>query len=148
MKCALIAMALLLGALFPARAHILPLVADDGWTEALNLRGAACFHKPNTFVDPRLDEHCRRGHVAHRTARARPAGRFACNADVLRSEELAGAPIFYHHVRAALRVTPPGKPAFETTIEGLTPWQVPPPRKGGKLRLWCDPASPSFVTLN
>jgi hypothetical protein len=67
--------------------------------------------------------------------------RVVCLVEVVHSEELPGAPIFQNHVRAALRVTPPDAPSFETTVEKLIPFQVPPPRKGQRRRLLCDPAS-------
>jgi hypothetical protein len=59
--------------------------------------------------------------------------------DVLDSEELPGAPIFQTLVRARLLVTPAGRPPFETTVEKLIPWEVPPPRRGQRLKLSCDP---------
>ena len=151
MKWRLIAVALLLGAL-PARADIAPLVAQGDWSEALNIhRPQACFDKPGRQISAhsRTTGQCPREHAPRRTARVKPSeGRFACNADVLRSEELTGAPIFYHYVRSALLVTPPGRPAFETTVEKLIPWQVPPLRKGVRLRLWCDSASPSSLIFH
>ncbi len=73
-------------------------------------------------------------------AAARAAEPNACVVEVLHSEELPGAPIFQHLVRARLRITPPDQPAFETTVERFMPWQVPPPRRGQLLRLACDPA--------
>jgi len=63
-----------------------------------------------------------------------------CIVDVIQSEELAGAPIFQHLVRARLRVIPLDGPPFEMIIERFKPWQVPPPRRGQRLRLACDPA--------
>jgi hypothetical protein len=151
-KRTLIVMALLLGAPLAARANIAPLIADGGWSEALNIRRTqACFDKRGgqAFVPAQTTHPCLRYRPLRRTALERAGdGRIACNADVLRSEELAGAPIFYHYVRSALLVTPPGRPAFETTVENLMPWQVPPPRKGQRLRLWCDPASPSALTFH
>jgi hypothetical protein len=72
---------------------------------------------------------------------ATPDGRVTCLVEVLHSEELPGAPIFQNHVRATLLVTPPAGAPFETTVEKLIPFQVPPPRKGQRLRLPCDPAN-------
>src|ERR1700741_1391964 len=83
------------------------------------------------------------GHERRSGARTIPSDRSSvCIADVLHSEELPFGPIFYHRVRATLRITPRGGPAFETTVEKLIPWQVPPPRRGQRLRQWCDPANP------
>ncbi len=153
MKRTLIAMALLLGAPLTARADIAPLIAGADWSEALNIRGTACFDtrsdRTRASVHSQTATQCPRDQTPRRIARERASdGRFACHADVLRSEELAGAPIFYHYVRSALLVTPPGRPAFETTVEKLIPWQVPPPRKGQRLSLWCDSASPSALTFH
>jgi hypothetical protein len=72
---------------------------------------------------------------------ATPDGRVMCLVEVLHSEELPGAPIFQNHVRATLRVTPPAGAPFETTVEKLVPFQVPPPRQGQRLKARCDPAS-------
>lgn len=69
--------------------------------------------------------------------RAQPA----CRIEVLYSEELPGAPIFQNRVRARLKITPPGQPPFEVTVERFIPWQVPPPRRGQRLHQVCDPAS-------
>jgi hypothetical protein len=74
-------------------------------------------------------------HAANRTA-----ARDACIVEILYSEELPGAPIFQNLVRARLRITPPDRPAFETTVERLMPWQMPPPRRGQRLALACDRA--------
>jgi hypothetical protein len=63
-----------------------------------------------------------------------------CIVDVIHSEELPGAPIFQHLVRARLRVIPPDGPPFEMVVERFKPWQVPPPRRGQRLRLACGPA--------
>ncbi len=151
-KRTFIAMTLLFGTLVMARADILPLSGPDAWTEALNIRTGACVEKPGAqtapFVHSQTTKPCSRDRVGRRTARAKPGDRrFACTADVLHSEELSGAPIFYHHVRATLRVRPNGSPAFETTVENLIAWQVPPPRKGQRLQLRCDPAHLHAVTL-
>ena len=83
------------------------------------------------------------GHGRRSEARAIPRDRNSvCIVDVLHSEELPFAPLFYHRLRATLRITPPGGPPFETTVEKLISWQAPPLRQGQRLRLWCDPASP------
>jgi len=74
-------------------------------------------------------------------------GRVVCIVEVLHSEELPGAPIFQNLVRTTVRITLPDRPPFETTVERFIPWQVPPPRRGQKLRLLCDPerlGSPAF----
>jgi hypothetical protein len=64
--------------------------------------------------------------------------------EVLHSEELPGAPIFQNLVRTRLRITPPNQPPFETTVERFMPWQVPPPRRGQRLKLACDSVVPNF----
>ena len=63
-----------------------------------------------------------------------------CLVEVLYSEELLIAPLFYHTVKAAVLVTPPGAPPFETTVQKVIPWQVPPPRRGQRVRVACDSA--------
>ena len=80
--------------------------------------------------------------VRRREASAAPR-RKTCMLDVLRSEELSGAPPFYHLVKATLRITVPSGLAFETNFEGLFPWQIPPPRQGQRLRS----GSPSSASL-
>lgn len=77
----------------------------------------------------------------HRSATDVSGGRTSCMIDVLHSEELPGAPIFQHLVRARLLVTPTGRPPFETTVEKYIPWQVPPPRRGQRLKILCDPSA-------
>ena len=67
--------------------------------------------------------------------------RVPCTIEVLQSEELPGAPIFNHHIRAVLRVTLADQPPFETTVEKIVPWQVPPPRRGQRLQILGDPAT-------
>lgn len=64
----------------------------------------------------------------------------ACLVEVLYSEELPIGPLFYHTVKAAVLVTPPGAPPFETTVLKVIPWQVPPPRRGQRVRVHCDSA--------
>jgi hypothetical protein len=71
-------------------------------------------------------------------------GRVMCNIQVIRSEELPGAPIYQNRVRATLLVNAPGRAPFETTVVKLIPWQVPPPRQGQRMTVLCDPASLSF----
>lgn len=82
-----------------------------------------------------------RGQHRRHTAQAiiRSDSRSLCTGEVLRSEELMGAPIFYHFVRATFLITPPSTPAFETTLEKLVSWQVPPPRQGQRFKLPCHP---------
>jgi hypothetical protein len=65
----------------------------------------------------------------------------SCLVQVLRSEEIPLGPMFYHTVKATLLVTPPDRPPFQTTVEKVTPWQVPPPRQGQRAWVTCDPAS-------
>src|SRR5262249_4595021 len=64
-----------------------------------------------------------------------------CLVQVLSSEEIPLGPMFYHTVKATLLVTPSDRPPFQTTIEKVTPWQVPPPRQGQQARVYCDPES-------
>ena len=64
----------------------------------------------------------------------------ACLVEVLYSEELPIGPLFYHTVKAAVLVTPPAAPPFETTVLKVIPWQVPPPRRGQRVRVRCDSA--------
>ena len=71
-------------------------------------------------------------------------GRIRCSIQVVRSEELPGAPIYQNRVRATLLVSAPGRVPFETTVVRLIPWQVPPPRQGQRLTVLCDPESLSF----
>lgn len=67
--------------------------------------------------------------------------RSSCLVEVLTSEELPGAPIFRTLVRARLRITPRGQPPFERTVERFISWQEPPPRRGQRLTVSCDPTS-------
>jgi hypothetical protein len=62
-----------------------------------------------------------------------------CRAEVLHSEELPIAPPFYHTIKATMLVTASDARRFETTIYGVIPWQVPPPRQGQRVRVPCDP---------
>jgi hypothetical protein len=74
-------------------------------------------------------------------------GRVRCGIEVLRSEELPGAPIYQNRVRTTLRVSAPGRVPFETSVVRLIPWQVPPPRQGQRMSVLCDPESLSFPIL-
>jgi hypothetical protein len=67
--------------------------------------------------------------------------RQVCYVEVLHSEELPGAPIFQNLVRARLLVTLADRPPFETTVEKFIPGQVPPPRRGQRFKMLCDPAA-------
>jgi hypothetical protein len=62
-----------------------------------------------------------------------------CLARVLRSEELPSGPLFQHTIKATLLVTAPGRPPFETTVYNMISWQMPLPRQGQGVRVWCDP---------
>jgi hypothetical protein len=64
-----------------------------------------------------------------------------CLVQVLSSEEIPLGPMFHHTVKATLLVSPSDRPPFQTTIEKVTPWQVPPPRQGQRAWVSCDPAS-------
>jgi hypothetical protein len=79
------------------------------------------------------------------SAQASPSRDRLCTADVLHSEELTFAPIYYHLVRTDLRIIPPNGPAYQTTVEKMLPWQTPPPRQGQRYRFWCDAAQFSEV---
>lgn len=73
-------------------------------------------------------------------AQADPRDSRRCRVEVLYSEELPIGPLFYHTVRAAVLVTPPHAPPFETRVLKVSPWQVPPLRRGQRLRISCDSA--------
>ena len=64
-----------------------------------------------------------------------------CLVQVLSSEEIPLGPMFHHTVKATLLVSPADRPPFQTTIEKVTPWQVPPPRQGQRAWVPCDAAS-------
>src|SRR5215813_2880619 len=64
----------------------------------------------------------------------------SCIVEVLHSEELPIGPLFHHTIRATLLVSAPNTPPFETTVLKVIPWQVPPPRRGQRVRVQCDPA--------
>jgi hypothetical protein len=147
MKRTIIAATVFFGSLLPARADN-AIYADQGrgseksYTDSnacLNTRGA----QTSGSVTARNATQCSR-------ARGRIPGdnEFVCIVDVLHSEELTGAPIFYHLVRATLRITPPTGPAFETLVTNMIHWQVPPPRQGQRLRFRCDPASLSYFAFH
>jgi hypothetical protein len=70
-----------------------------------------------------------------------------CVARVLLSEELPYAPMGYWLVRVTLQITPPGGPAYQTTLHDTMPWQGPPPRQGQVFRVLCDPANPGDLHL-
>lgn len=71
----------------------------------------------------------------------------ACIARVVHSEELPFAPFQSWLVRVTLEVTPPDGGAYQLTMQDDMPWQGPPPRRGQKFRLQCDPANPKDVHL-
>jgi hypothetical protein len=147
MKPTILAATMFLGSLFPAWADT---AAHTDWRRGsgtLYIDSKACLKtramQTSGFFDSPNATQCSRSRARRHATRAIPGDEFVCIADVLHSEELAGAPIFYHLVRATLRITPPGMPAFETTVEKMIAWQVPPPRQGQRLRQRCDPASSS-----
>jgi hypothetical protein len=114
-------------------------------TETPYLRKGACLNErdaqTNGSARSRSTKRCSRGQGRRQTAGAiQGHGRSVCTADVLHTEELTGAPIFYHLVRTTLAITSSGKPAFNATTDELIPWQVPPPRQGQKFRVQCDSA--------
>lgn len=63
----------------------------------------------------------------------------SCRAEVLHSEELPIAPLFYHTIKATMLVTTSDARRFETIVYKVIPWQVPPPRQGQRVRVRCDP---------
>jgi hypothetical protein len=71
----------------------------------------------------------------------------ACTARVVHSEELPFAPFQSWLVRVTLEVTPPEGSAYQLTMQDNMPWQGPPPRRGQKFRLQCDPANPSDLHI-
>jgi hypothetical protein len=77
--------------------------------------------------------------VSAAVAAQAPDGRAMCKIEVLKSEELPGAPIYQNLIKATLLVEAPGSPPFETTVVKLIPYQVPPPRQGQRLTAPCDP---------
>lgn len=142
----IIATTLFFGMLLAARADSAPYTEQGRRSEALYFRAGACSNQgraqTNVSAISRKARRCLRNQGRRQTARAIPNdSRSLCIADVLHSEELTGAPIFYHLVRATLLITSPSSPAFETTVEKLISWQVPPPRQGQRFRLQCDPAN-------
>jgi hypothetical protein len=64
-----------------------------------------------------------------------------CIAKVLHSEELPFAPVNHWLVTAILEITPPNGRAYEMTLQDTMPLQAPPPRRGQRFRLRCDPAN-------
>jgi len=70
-----------------------------------------------------------------------------CSARVLHSEELPFAPFRHWLVRTTLEITPPDGSAYEITLQDDMPRQAPPPRRGQKFRVFCDPASPIALRL-
>ena len=146
MNHTIIATTLSLGMLLAAPADSAPYTEQGRQGEALYIRSGACFNEgraqTNVSAISRKTIRCLRNQGRRQTARAIPSdGRSECIVDVLHSEELTGAPIFYHLVRATMLITSPSSPPFETTVEKLISWQVPPPRQGQRFRLRCDPAS-------
>jgi hypothetical protein len=140
MKRTIIAATMLFGSLLPARADNAVYTDRGRGSDAYYTGSKACLNTRGAHTSgsatTRNATQCLRG-------RGRIPGdnEFVCIVDVLRSEELTGAPIFYHLVRATLRITPPTSPAFETVVTEMIHWQVPPPRQGQRLRRRCDPAS-------
>ena len=65
----------------------------------------------------------------------------SCLVEVLHSEELPIGPMFFHTVKATVLVTAPGVQPFQATVQEVMPWQVPPPRRGKRVRAQCDPTT-------
>jgi hypothetical protein len=145
MKRTILAATMFLGSLLPAWADTAAYADRRRGSDTLYIDSKACLKtrgtQTNGFFDPRNATQCSRSRARRHATRPIPGDKFVCIVDVLHSEELAGAPIFHHLVRATLRITPPSIPAFETTVVKMISWQVPPPRQGQRLRQRCDPAS-------
>ena len=150
MKRTIIAATMFFASLLPARADDAVYTdrgrdSENPYTSSkgcLNTLGA----QTNGSITTRNAPQCSRGRGRRQAKGAIPGDdEFVCTVDVLHSEELTGAPIFYHIVRATLRITPPSSPAFETVVTKMIHWQVPPPRQGQRLRQRCDPASLSAL---
>jgi hypothetical protein len=73
--------------------------------------------------------------------------RLVCLAKVINSEQLPFAPMGYWLVKVTLEVNPPGGPAYQVTVQDNMPWQGPPPRRGERFRVRCDPANPGEIHL-
>jgi hypothetical protein len=147
LKRTIIVVTMFFGSLLPARADNTVYTGEGRVSEApcLNTYGA----QANASVTSRNATPCSRGRGRRQATRAIPRdNEFVCIVDVLYSEELTSAPIFYHLVRATLRITPPSSPAFETVVTKMIHWQVPPSRQGQRLSLWCDPASLSSLAFH
>ena len=71
----------------------------------------------------------------------------SCVLEVLYSEELPIGPLFYHTVRADLLVIPPKGQPFETTVWKVIPWQVPPPRRGQRVRRPCGSVASELSSI-
>lgn len=148
-KRAIIAATIFSGSLLPARANN-AVYADRGHrSESPHIVSKACLNthavETNGSVTTRNAAQCWRGGGRRRVAGTMPSdNELVCVVDVLYSEELTGAPIFYHFVRATLRITQPRSPAFEAVVTKMIHWQVPPPRQGQRLRLRCDAANLSY----
>jgi hypothetical protein len=65
----------------------------------------------------------------------------SCIVEVLHSEELPIGPMFFHTIKATLLVTAPGAQPFQVTVQEVIPWQMPPPRRGKRVRVQCDPTT-------
>ena len=146
---AIIAAALFFGSLLPAWADNRVYIDQGRDSDTLRTGSKACqeARAPQTSgaVTSRETIQCSRAKDRRQTA---SDSRFMCTVDVLHSEELPGAPIFYHLIRATLLIMPPRSPAFQTTLQNLTAWQVPPPRQGQRFRLSCDQVSLSSLTFH
>jgi hypothetical protein len=70
-----------------------------------------------------------------------------CTIEILHSEMIPIGPLFHHTIRTTLLVSLSDRPPFETTVQRVTPVQFPPPRQGQKLKMLCDPAGLSTLTL-
>jgi hypothetical protein len=85
--------------------------------------------------------------LSAQAAQTRGSHRLACVAMVLESEELPYAPPGYWRVRVALEVKPPDDPAYVLTRQDNRPIQQPPPRRGQRFLVQCDPANPTDLHL-
>jgi hypothetical protein len=64
--------------------------------------------------------------------------RIGVRRQVLKSEEIAYAPIGYWLVRVTFEIISPRGPALVTILRDTMPWQGAPPRRGQAFRLGCD----------
>jgi hypothetical protein len=144
MRRTIIGATIFLSSLLPARAEIAVYIYQGSGRDMPYTSSKTCVKaraaQTRGSVSSREAMQCSRRKDRRPTSQATLSdNKRRCVAYVLHSEELPGAPIFYHIVRATLLITSPSRPAFQTTVQNLVSWQVPPPRQGQ--RLLCDLAT-------